>query len=150
MVQSEDLLTITPDTHRTVYVSGPMSGLPDRNFTAFHEHSKRLREMGFTVLNPAASSEELGIRGHHTHEEIAHVLPQAFRADITSVLTCDAVVLIGEPEHIEKSVGADCELRIARWLGKPIVSHADLREVRLAFPQVSVLSEDQLKESTQC
>lgn len=36
-----------------VYVSGPMTGLPDCNYPAFNEVSALLRRLGFEVENPA-------------------------------------------------------------------------------------------------
>lgn len=37
----------------TVYVSGPMTGMPDHNHKAFMEAEKYLRDLGFNVWNPA-------------------------------------------------------------------------------------------------
>lgn len=38
---------------RVLYLAGPMSGLPEFNHPAFHNMAKRLRERGYTVINPA-------------------------------------------------------------------------------------------------
>lgn len=35
------------------YLAGPMTGLPDYNYPAFHAAAAKLRAMGHTVLNPA-------------------------------------------------------------------------------------------------
>ncbi len=37
----------------TLYLSGPMTGLPDLNFPAFHAAAAQLRQAGYTVVNPA-------------------------------------------------------------------------------------------------
>ena len=36
-----------------VYLSGPMSGLPESNYPAFHNAAAQLRDAGYTVINPA-------------------------------------------------------------------------------------------------
>lgn len=35
------------------YIAGPMTGLPDSNYPAFHEAEARLKERGVVVENPA-------------------------------------------------------------------------------------------------
>lgn len=37
----------------TLYICGPMTGLPGLNFDAFFEADKKLRDAGYEVLNPA-------------------------------------------------------------------------------------------------
>lgn len=36
-----------------VYIAGPMTGLPEYNFPAFHAAAKAWRDAGWEVLNPA-------------------------------------------------------------------------------------------------
>lgn len=36
-----------------IYIAGPMTGLPDFNYPAFHAEAARLRALGFHVENPA-------------------------------------------------------------------------------------------------
>jgi hypothetical protein len=38
---------------KKIYLSGPMTGLPDLNFPAFHAEAARLRALGYDVINPA-------------------------------------------------------------------------------------------------
>lgn len=36
-----------------IYLAGPMTGLPEHNFPAFHAEAARLRGLGYHVENPA-------------------------------------------------------------------------------------------------
>jgi len=38
-----------------VYIAGPMTGLPNSNYDAFHKATAEWREAGWEVLNPAES-----------------------------------------------------------------------------------------------
>lgn len=42
---------------KTIYISGPMSGLPDLNYPAFNAAASRLRALGYQVENPAENPE---------------------------------------------------------------------------------------------
>lgn len=42
---------------RTLYLAGPMTGLPDHNYPAFNAAASKLRSAGYEVVNPA----ELGL-----------------------------------------------------------------------------------------
>ena len=37
-----------------LYLAGPMTGIKDLNFPAFHAEASRLRALGHIVVNPAA------------------------------------------------------------------------------------------------
>jgi hypothetical protein len=41
----------------TLYISGPMTGLPDFNYPAFNETAHQLEAAGFVVINPADAPE---------------------------------------------------------------------------------------------
>lgn len=45
---------------RTIYLSGPMTGLPEFNYPAFHRAAAALRAMGYTVYSPAEYHKDLG------------------------------------------------------------------------------------------
>lgn len=42
-----------PATLRTLYIAGPMSFHKDFNYPAFNRAAERLRQAGYTVINPA-------------------------------------------------------------------------------------------------
>lgn len=83
-----------------LYLSGPMSGLPNYNFPAFADHAFRLRRAGFVVLNPAENW------GGSTDIPRA----QCMRLDIQQVLLSDGVALI---DGWRESPGARCEIDVA-------------------------------------
>lgn len=89
-----------------LYVSGPMTGIPEFNYPAFHEAKDRLTARGYTVLSPA----DLPIRDDW--EWIDYIL-----ADIASVFDVDGVATL--PGY-ETSKGARIECRIAEQLCIPI------------------------------
>lgn len=90
-----------------IYVAGPMTGLPDLNFPAFHEAAAQLRAMGYEVVNPA----EINI------DPSAGWL-ECMRADIRELVTCDAVYLL---PGWQGSRGARLERQIADGLGLGIL-----------------------------
>ena len=87
-----------------LYLSGPMSGLPDLNFPAFNAEAQRLRDLGYEVINPV----ELNPDGGTWHE--------CMRRDIAALMDCDKVVLL---DGWEKSAGACLEKDIAARVGIP-------------------------------
>lgn len=86
-----------------VYISGPMTGLPECNFPAFHAAAAELRARGYEVANPAEINAETGGDWHFY-----------LRADIKALCDCDAIVLL---PGWENSKGAHLELHVAHRLG---------------------------------
>lgn len=87
------------------YLSGPMTGLPDLNFPAFHEAARLLRAKGARVVNPA----ELNVEKPGW--------TSAMRVDIKALCDCDAIVLM---PGWQRSDGANGELMVARLLRMPV------------------------------
>jgi hypothetical protein len=90
-----------------LYVSGPMSGIAECNYPAFHEAERQLRRAGYDVRNPAHS--QLAAGGA-AYEDL-------IREDLVWLMECDAVALL--PGH-EDSRGSQLEQHVARVLGLPI------------------------------
>ena len=92
----------------TLYLSGPMSGLPDNNYPAFHAAAAQLRAAGYTVINPA----ELG-------------LPPGLEW-IDYMRACITAMMLGKAEAMamlpgwRRSDGALAEWDLARRLGFPV------------------------------
>lgn len=89
------------------YVAGPMTGIPELNFPAFHAKAAELRALGFHVENPA----EINADPKAKWED-------CMRADIARLVTCDAIVLL---PGWEKSRGALLEHYLAETLGLTVV-----------------------------
>lgn len=106
-----------------VYLAGPMSGIPDFNFPAFHEAAKALRAAGYYVFNPAERDIEAhgeGVSNSPTGSiaDIAHTgftLREALAADLEFICKeADAIALL---PGWEASKGANAEWATAKALG---------------------------------
>ena len=96
---------VNPLSHK-IYIAGPMTGLPELNFPAFHAEAARLRAFGYEVINPA----EINPDKHMTWRE-------CMRTDIAALVFCDAIQLL---PGWENSKGATLEHHIAERLGLQI------------------------------
>lgn len=86
------------------YISGPMRGIKDFNFPAFHRAAAYLRQQhGWWVLNPAEMGDVAGWGW-----------PDYMRRDIVAVSTADVVVLL---DGWEGSKGAGEELHAGKVFG---------------------------------
>lgn len=94
------------------YLAGPMSGLPDLNFPAFHAETARLRLAGHEVVNPAEVNPD-------------HEMPWAecMRRDIPAMLTCEGIALL---PGWERSRGAKLEHHVATALGMRVAMAAEI------------------------
>lgn len=90
-----------------IYIAGPMTGFPDLNFPSFHVEARRLRDLGFEVVNPA----EIDLDPESKWSD-------CMRADIRALVTCDAISLL---PGWEKSRGATLEHHIAQSLGMAVM-----------------------------
>ncbi len=95
-------------TPGSVYISGPMTGLPDFNYPAFAERAAAWRAKGWTVRNPA---DHFGGAQDRTYAEY-------MRADVADLLAVSAIAML---PGWEKSRGANLEIGLARALGLPVL-----------------------------
>lgn len=115
-----------------VYISGPITGIPNSNREAFSEAEETLRRAGYEPVNPQ--------KVDHTHEgpcrgadvpDVAH-RPEPpehrygcyLKADILALMDCDAIVFL---EGWQFSRGARTEGSVAGALG---IQQISLRAVR--------------------
>lgn len=87
---------------KRIYIAGPMTGLPELNFPAFHAAALRIREIGHIAINPAEINPDTSMSWQ-----------QCMRADIAELVKCDAIHLLS---GWEKSKGATLEAHIAEQL----------------------------------
>lgn len=90
-----------------IYIAGPMTGLPDFNYPAFHDAAQRWRDAGYAVENPAEHFEGDTTLDYQTY----------LTAAIQTLLHCSAVAVL---PGWERSRGALAELHVACTLGLPI------------------------------
>ena len=92
---------------KRLYLSGPMSGLPEHNFSAFNAEAARLRELGYDVVNPVDINPDPGTPWH-----------EFLRNDLLALLTCDTIALM---PGWQGSTGAHLEMHVAHRIAMPIV-----------------------------
>lgn len=90
-----------------IYLSGPMTGLKDKNFPAFMRAATKLRAKKHLVVNPA----ELNIGDPRSSWE------ECLRRDIKEMMKCRAIALL---PGWRKSKGAMLEVYIAKQLKWPV------------------------------
>jgi hypothetical protein len=86
-----------------VYIAGPMTGLPDYNYPAFHGAEASLRRAGHDVLNPARR----GVRDGWEWSDY-------IRPSLRDLTYADAICLL---PGWETSRGASLEVHIADAIG---------------------------------
>jgi hypothetical protein len=89
-----------------VYISGPMTGIPEWNLPAFAQAEVDLTDAGYTAINP-------GRHGADPDRPWSDYL----RQDLQELLGCDAVALL---PGWERSRGAQLEVHVAKALGMEV------------------------------
>lgn len=104
----------------TIYLAGPMRGLPEFNFPAFMAADKHLRAIGWDVRNPAVKDTEDGLDVNGTHGQDHELEQQGF--DMREAITWDLNAITWECDAIallpgwKGSSGSKAELALARFL----------------------------------
>jgi hypothetical protein len=92
-----------------LYVAGPMTGIPEKNFPAFAIATSRLRRKGYEVVSPAELDVDLP---EGTWEA-------CLKRDIARLIHCDGIAVLS---GWERSRGANLEVHIGAQLGLNIKS----------------------------
>ena len=107
----EEIICVLKETRKrlkapAIYISGPMTGLPNLNMEAFNDAENKLRKAGWAdIRNPA----RLAVNEYEN-------LPRSLylRSDLRQLLDCQAILLL---RGWEKSKGARLEALIADEVG---------------------------------
>lgn len=101
-----------------IYITGPMTGLPDYNRKAFAEATAQLRDLGFKVVNP-----------HELKEPFLKVNDpdynwrQYLARDISVLLTDDIEGVVVLPGW-DKSRGSVLEIHVAQYMGLKVFPYS--------------------------
>lgn len=68
---------------KRIYISGPMTGLPDFNFPAFNVEAERLRALGYDVINPV-----------DINPDTTTPYNECLRNDLKALLDCDTIAML--------------------------------------------------------
>ena len=96
----------------SIYIAGPMSGLPNNGYDAFNRKAAHLRAAGWTVINPAEMDLDAGLDPNREFTRFDYM--QAARRDLAAIMTCDAIYCLHD---YEQSPGANWEWAYAKELG---------------------------------
>lgn len=99
---------------KRIYISGPMSGMPEHNFPAFNAEAARLRGLGYDIVNPV-----------DINPDVSTPRNECLRKDLMALLTCDTIAML---PGWQESTGAHLEMHVAHRIGMPIVIAAEITE----------------------
>ena len=92
---------------KSIYIAGPMRGLPEYNYPAFNRAANLFRRYQWDVVNPVEVNHGPGDTGSYTPEHYV-------RNDLREMINCTAIALL---PGWENSTGARCEVSVAVTLG---------------------------------
>lgn len=91
-----------------LYIAGPMTGLPERNYPAFMGAERHLAEAGYEVENPATNKP--AVEGTPTWLDF-------MRMSLVQISRCDGIATLS---GWERSNGACVEVALVVGLGLPV------------------------------
>lgn len=113
-----------------VYIAGPMTGLPDWNFPAFHAAAAAWRELGWEVVNPAEAFDGTTDLPYRRYVE----------KDLDDLRSCDAIALLPGWDG-PNARGSVWEWAVADSLLRLRVYSADHPMPPVQLPKETVLQE---------
>lgn len=101
---------------KTIYIAGPMRGMPLYNFPAFDAARDRLSKEGWKVISPADMDRDVGF--DETSKDVSkEFLEEAMKRDLKALQKADAIYMLS---GWEASTGATAEYWLARWRHIPV------------------------------
>jgi nucleoside 2-deoxyribosyltransferase len=97
-----------------VYISGPMTGLPEFNFPAFHAAAAAWKKCGWEVINPATAFDGATDRPYQDY----------VRKDLADLQTCDAIAMLPGWDNPDAR-GSVWEREVAVLFGIPVFDATD-------------------------
>lgn len=91
----------------TIYIAGPMAGLPELNYPAFYKAEKELMKAGWRVVNPARFDAVFNVYNEGIEGKMLDAVCESERAVIPFL---DAIYLL---KGWQESKGARLELQVA-------------------------------------
>ena len=116
--QLRELPTHLEDHMIRVYLSGPITGLSEEEYTRrFATAERHYEAVGYEVVNPVTIGQELQKTNPHPSYE------DYMKADLEALATCTHIALL---EGWEQSKGAQSEKREALKLGLEIMQYKEI------------------------
>jgi hypothetical protein len=106
-----------------IYISGPMRGLPNHNFSAFDAAAARIRTAGWSPISPADLDRE---QGHSYDADSSAFVKRAMQRDMAAIFTCDQIAML---PGWRQSEGAVAEVALSCVIGMPALDGITLHEV---------------------
>lgn len=125
-----------------IYLAGPMTGIPEFNFPAFHAAAADWRTEGWEVENPAEHDER--IDGFNPKTDAAKPHEHYMRRDLPLLCSCNAIALLPGWEH---SKGCQNEVAVAEMCGLEFY-HADTF-IRFTLPRARCVSPETILQEAQ-
>jgi len=108
-------VTIFPFLERKydIYLAGSMSGMPEHNYPAFMHYAKKLRELGYSVWNPAEFN------------NVEKSPQKCMKDDINAIINkCDMIAILPGNKW-RSSIGVNVEVNVAHVCGKKVFQVID-------------------------
>lgn len=103
----------------TVYLAGPITGIPKHNFPAFDHAKRKLQKRGYKVVSPADIDRSFGITGKEKASELSKALiRKVMLKELGEIFNCDMVALLPGWKH---SKGAAVEIAWAHVWEIPVM-----------------------------